>query len=282
MQEICSWKITKKDTNKKLLTFLKEKLILSNRESKKIIDKGLLKINGKIEKFSTVILKENQVVQVDSSWKNVLEEKKIIKTFIILYEDGYFLAIDKPLDFISSDITIHKHFPKSYTLIHRLDKDTTGILLIAKSEKFKNEMIKLFKEKKVYKTYIALVDGVIKEDNIKIEANIKKIKSIDGQNLYGISSDGDYALTYLKVLKRFNNLTLVQLNPITGRTHQLRVHMKFLHHPILGDYLYVKKFYYPKYVKRLMLHSSKIEFIHPITLKKIVINSKAPETFEKF
>ncbi|MFA6118854.1 MAG: RluA family pseudouridine synthase [Parachlamydiales bacterium] len=281
MQNKCNWKISKNDKNVKLLSFLKEKLSLSNRDVKKILDKGLCYVNGKIERFSTVVLKEGSCVGIDLNWKKIASEKKSKIILDILYEDEYFLAVDKPVDFVCSDENINQFFMKHYTLIHRLDKDTTGVLLIAKNHNFKEEMIKLFKEKKVYKTYIARIDGSLKEDEMKIEGFLNKVSSIDGQTIYGHSSKGKYALTYLKVLKRYKDSTLVELTPITGRTHQLRVHMKHINHPILGDFLYSKKFVYEKYVPRLMLHCSKIEFIHPITSKDIIIFSEIPSSFEK-
>lgn len=272
------WLVSKKDSGKKLLVFLRDELNSTNRLIRKALDKGLCLVNNKIERFGSVTLRQNAEVKLNILWVKLIEEKKEI-SIKILYEDEYFVAIDKPINFISSDETIHQIFPKKYTLIHRLDKDTSGILLIAKDEKFKEKMINLFKTHKITKKYIALVDGFLNQKEKKIESYIKKIKSFDGQTIYGSAKDGKYALTYLKVLEEFTDKTLVELTPVTGRTHQLRVHMKQISHPILGDFLYSKKFYSTSLVTRLMLHCFEVEFIHPETNENIVLTSEAPEEF---
>jgi len=273
-----TWRVSRNDTGKKLLTFLKEKLMSSNREVRKVLDKGLCLVNNKVERFGSIALKHGSEIKLHFTWKEQIDEKKTI-SLKILYEDEYFLAIDKPLNFVCTDKNIHLFFSKKYTLIHRLDKDTTGVLLIAKSVAFKNKMMPLFKENKIQKIYLAYIDGQIKEKEKTIESKLKKKTSIDGQTIYGASADGKYALTYLSVLKRYKNATLVELEPVTGRTHQLRVHMKQISHPILGDFLYAKKFCYSHLVPRLMLHCLKVEFIHPTTFEDISIMSEPDESF---
>ncbi len=273
-----NWMISKKDAKLKLLTFLKQQLKCSNRTIKKALDKGLCLVNSKVEKFGTIVLFQKDEVKLNVLWEKLIEEKKI-SSIKILYEDEYFIAIDKPSNFISSDQNIHQFFSKKYTLIHRLDKETTGILLIAKDDKFKDKMIDLFKNHKFTKKYLAVIDGCLNQKEKKIESHIDKIKSFDGQTIYGSATDGKYALTYLKVLEEFENKTLVELTPVTGRTHQLRVHMKQISHPILGDFLYSKKFYNNSYVTRLMLHCSQVEFIHPQTNEEIIITSGPSQDF---
>lgn len=273
-----SFKVLKKDDKKKLLDFLKQKLLASNRQVKKALDKGLCKVNGKIERFATKKLNEGSIVTMSFAFREFIKEKKTI-FFKILYEDEFFIAVDKPSDFECLDKNIHLFFPNRYTLIHRLDKDTTGVLLISKTQKFKDEMIKIFKDNKVVKTYLAWVDGHMNEKAKKIESNLKKIKSLHGQSIYGPSSDGKYALTYLKVIKSYKDRTLVELNPITGRTHQLRSHMKQISHPILGDILYAKRFVCEEDVLRMQLHAIEIEFVHPESHEDIFISSDIPDDF---
>ncbi|NGX34655.1 MAG: Ribosomal large subunit pseudouridine synthase C [Candidatus Anoxychlamydiales bacterium] len=277
-KKIYSFKVLKKDAKKKLLDFLKEKLFVSNRQIKKALDKGLCKVNGRIDRFATSLLKEGSIVTLNSSFREFIKEKKL-KSIKILYEDEFFLAVDKPHDFECLDRNIHLFFPKKYILIHRLDKDTTGVLLIAKTQKFKEKMIKIFKDQKIQKTYLAWIDGYIKEETKKIESNLKKIKALHGQSIYGPSSDGRYALTYLKVLEASKDKTFVELKPITGRTHQLRAHMKQISHPILGDFLYAKRFICKDEVLRLQLHASEMEFEHPETFENIYISSEIPDDF---
>lgn len=277
-QKFYTWNITKQDAGKKLLVFLKDELYSSNKLVRKALDKGLCLVNNKVERFGSVTLRQKDQVKLNVLWKKLIEEK-IATSIKILYEDEYFLAIDKPTNFISTDENIHQFFPEKYTLIHRLDKETSGILLIAKDVKFKDKMIELFKNHKITKKYLALVDGKINQKEQKIESNLKKIKAFDGQSIYGSAPDGKYALTYLQVLEEFEDKTLVELIPVTGRTHQLRVHMKQISHPILGDFLYSKKFFNASLVKRLMLHCFEVEFIHPETLENIIINSEPSKDF---
>jgi RluA family pseudouridine synthase len=272
-----SWIISKSEAGKKLLTFLKEKLYCSNKVIKKALEKGLCLVNNKIERFGSIVLSNNAEVKLNVLWKKIIVEKPI--SIRVLYEDEYFIAIDKPSNFVSSDQNIHQVFPKKYTLIHRLDKDTTGVLLIAKNTEFKEKMIALFENHKVLKKYLAMVDGYLNQKEKKIESNIKKIKSFDGQSIYGSSKDGKYALTYLKVLDELDNKTLVELTPVTGRTHQLRVHMKQISHPILGDFLYSKKFSNTSLVTRIMLHCYEVKFMHPMTHEEIIIISEPADDF---
>jgi len=271
-----SFKVSKKD-DKKLLDFLKQKLLATNRQVKKALDKGLCKVNGKVERFATYQLKEGSTVTLSHSFKEFSKSK--LKSIKILYEDEFFLAIDKPPDFECLDKNIHLFFPKKYTLIHRLDKDTTGVLLISKTQKFKEKMSKIFKSKEVNKTYLAWVDGHIKEKSKRIESNLKKIKYLHGQTIYASSFSGEYALTYLEVIKSCKDKTLVKLHPITGRTHQLRAHMKQISHPILGDVLYAKRFMCKDDVLRMQLHALEIEFIHPENHESIIISSDIPDDF---
>ncbi len=262
---------------KNLQHFVKEKLNLSLKETKRLIDKGACLLNSKIERFGSKKIKQHDTVQISKNYKKALSKTNV--NILVLYEDEYFLAIDKPVDFVCSDIEIHKYFPKKYLLIHRLDKDVTGVLLIAKNSKIKDKFINIFKNKSIQKTYLAIVDGKVLEKNKIIEKKIAKINSIHGQTIYGVKKEGRFALTKLELIKTKNDISLVQLTPITGRTHQLRIHMKEISHPILGDYLYSKKFKYKPFINRIMLHASKVDFIHPLTDENIVIRSKYPKDF---
>ena len=277
-KQYIEWVISKKYKGKTLLFFLKEKLNLSNKEIKKLLEKGLLKLNDKIERFSSVKLDVKDKIKLLSRYKKHLINQDTTK-IRTLYEDEYIIAIDKPINFVSSDENIHRIFPEEYTLIHRLDKDTSGVLLIAKNEENKEKIVKLFLNNKIEKEYIAIVDKKVNFNEKKIEFFLKKDKSIDGQTLYTVSSNGKRSLTYVKTLETKPDLSLVLLLPVTGRTHQLRVHLKKIGHPILGDYLYSKKFQYQGYVKRMLLHALKISFLNPFTNEEISIKSNIPEEF---
>ncbi|HRW58879.1 MAG TPA: RluA family pseudouridine synthase, partial [Chlamydiales bacterium] len=225
--------VEKREQGKSLLSFVKEKLNLScsNKKIKSAIDKGMCKINGKIERFASKKLQRNDQVEVEDAFLNT---SKLV-SLKILFEDKDLLIIDKPVDMVCDDVEIHKHYPKSYTLIHRLDKGTSGVLLIAKSFDIKQKMIQLFKEKKVFKKYVAVVDGFIEKETGVIEDFLEKKTSPQGAFVVS-SNKGQKAVTEYKVLERKKTYSLVLCMPITGRTHQIRVHMKKIGHPILGDY----------------------------------------------
>jgi 23S rRNA pseudouridine1911/1915/1917 synthase len=263
--------IKKNKEGELLQTFLRKNLkeIPSLKITKNILEKNLVTINSKIQKYGSYRLKKNDIIKVSINYKSLLDKKPL--NIKILYEDEYILVIDKPINFISTDQNLHNFFDKKYCLIHRLDKDTTGVLLIAKNTKVKEKFISLFKNFKIEKLYLAIVNGVVKKDDFKIEKNIALLEEKNNQKIYGIKKEGKTAITLVKVLKRYLNETLVLLKPLTGRTHQLRVHLSFLNHPVLADNVYSKAI--SNKATRLMLHSYKISFIHPYLNKKFIVYS---------
>lgn len=145
-------------------------------------------------------------------------------------------------------------YEKNLKLLHRLDRETSGVLLFAK--KNPQRYIDLFRKRQVAKGYIALVDGLLKEDEGVIEKPLGVIERFEGQLLMGISPQGLPAVTRYKVKKRLKTACLIACFPVTGRTHQIRVHMLSLGHPLLGDYHYATKFRSPVRPDRVMLHAS--------------------------
>jgi RluA family pseudouridine synthase len=256
-----------------LLHFLKIHLVnYSNRKIKIILEMGCTTINGVVERFSSKKVFKDDVICY-------LEKKTHVSTKVsILFEDEHFFAINKPINFESSQDNINKNFLNGY-LVHRLDKNTTGVLLIAKTKRFKRNLEDLFREKKITKKYIALIDGLLKKPFGTIKSYLMRGKSYQGQNLWMSSHEkkGLLACTNFKKVKSFNDFSIVDLSPITGRTHQLRVHMKELGHPILGDFQYCRNFKSSKNVSSLCLHSCSISFIHPITLSLVFIEAPLPD-----
>jgi len=183
-----------------------------------------------------------------------------------------------------------------YGIVHRLDKDTSGLLLIAKNDKTLQFLQKEFKTRRVAKTYMALVSGELKENSGKIEELAGRSKDGTKQMVYPKSSSlsqttgARNAITYWKVLKRFKGFTLIACRPKTGRKHQLRVHLQYINHPIAGDTLYrFKNQEDPEGLKRIFLHAYKIKFnmqgelksfIAPLPedLKQVLNNLKTYET----
>ena len=162
-------------------------------------------------------------------------------------------------------------------IVHRIDKDTSGLLIIAKHDKAHINMSEQIKDHKVVKTYLALVRGNIKENEATIDMPIAR--STRDRTKMAVSKTGKKAVTHIKVLERFDGFTYIKVNIETGRTHQIRVHMAQIGFPIVGDIVYSNG-KNPFNVVGQMLHSSRLEFVHPISGKNMDLEAPIPEYFE--
>ncbi len=163
-------------------------------------------------------------------------------------------------------------------IVHRLDKDTSGLLIVAKNDVALMKMSKEIQERKVTKKYIALVKGNVPDDEATIDLPIAR--STKDRKKMAVDEKGKNAVTYFKVLKRYDRYTLLELKIATGRTHQIRVHMSYIGHPVVGDEVYSNgKNEFE--VKGQMLHAWKLEFIHPITGEKINLEAPLPDYFKE-
>jgi len=159
--------------------------------------------------------------------------------------------------------------------VNRLDKDTSGLVVFAKNQYIQECLVKQMIDNTFKKTYLAILTGKLEKNNGTINAPIaRKNNSIIERC---IDNNGDISITDYKVLKTFKNYTLTQFKLKTGRTHQIRVHSKFIGHPILGDSLYGSS---SPLISRQALHAYKIEFVHPLKHNKVVYNSKIPKDIE--
>lgn len=161
-------------------------------------------------------------------------------------------------------------------IVHRLDKDTSGLIIIAKNDKAHINLSQQIKNREVKKTYIALVRGVISENEATI--NMPIARSTKDRKKMAVSKDGKNAITHFKVLKRYDRYTLVEVKIETGRTHQIRVHMSHIGYPIVGDTVYSNG-KNPFGVIGQMLHSQKLTFRHPITNKELSLEAPLPTYF---
>ena len=162
-------------------------------------------------------------------------------------------------------------------IVHRIDKDTSGILVIAKNDKAHINMSEQIKNHEVTKTYLALVRGNIKENQATI--NMPIARSTKDRTKMAVSKNGKNAVTHIEVLERFDGFTYIKVNIETGRTHQIRVHMAQIGFPIVGDFVYSNG-KNPFGVEGQMLHSCRLDFTHPITGEKMSLEAKLPEYFE--
>ncbi len=204
----------------------------------------------------------------------------------IIYEDKYLIAVNKKEKMLTiasakekvktlyhevSDYLKKKDKKNKIFVIHRLDFDTSGIVLFAKDQKTKEIMQNSWKD--VKREYVAIVSGIVKKDHDIIKSYLKETKTLFTYSNYdGI---GKLALTEYNVLKRGENHTLVSINLITGRKNQIRVHLKEIGNPIVGD----KKYGFEKY-SHMLLHANKMEFKHPYEDKKIALETKLPSYFD--
>ena len=280
------WIVSYKEEGMRLVNFIKLKTgsALSCRVIKSELEKGVARVNNIIETFASKKLRKGDIVQVEKSWDKKLSS--ITKTVETppkkLYEDDYFIALDKKAGFLCEDSEVQKYFPDCI-LVHRLDRQTSGVLLLAKSQAAKSKMKSLFKDKKIFKTYVAVVDGRVSEKRQKIESFLVRREDSEGKVLWRENrTKGLHATSVFELIKARKLYSVVKCFPITGRTHQLRVHLLGLGHPILGDYQYFRDFKYPRFINRLMLHSYQIEFTHPFLEKRIRIISFLPKEFKNF
>jgi 23S rRNA-/tRNA-specific pseudouridylate synthase len=263
------FKVTSREKGQRLLAFLREKCpdAPSVKALKRSVESKHCKINGHVETFSTHILKEGDTIEFEFG-----EAPEVYKPLMI-WEDDVLAAYDKPAGVVCEP----KAFPGK--LVHRLDKETSGIVLIAKNEKILQQMIELFKEKKVKKEYLALVDGLVRDKTKTITSKLGPRHHFQGQTLYGSSPIGQEAITEWELIGTGIKSSLLKCRPITGRTHQLRVHLREAGHPVVGDYLYTKIFQCPCEAKRHLLHAYKITFPHPVTQQQIEVISQVPRDF---
>lgn len=209
-------------------------------------------------------------------------------TLDILYEDDDIIALNKPRNMPTHPSHNHHndtlanglmyYFKENFTFraITRLDRDTSGVVLVAKNRFSAQILGNDIKNKKIRKKYIALINGTPEEETGIINAPIKRTK--EGIILRCVGFDGKEAITEYKVLKKSNNFSLVELIPVTGKTHQLRVHMSYIGTPIYGDDLYGA----PQNGENIRLHCEEISFKHPFEDKIITIKAKIPDDIKEF
>ena len=164
--------------------------------------------------------------------------------------------------------------------MHRLDKDTSGLLVIAKNNDVHEKLAKQIREKSAKRVYLAICSGNIKEDSGVINKNLDRSTKDRKKIAVTTPTKGRIAITEYKVLERFNNFSYVEFNLLTGRTHQIRVHAKYIGHPILGDATYGHAYKNIK-LKGQLLHAHKLSFTHPITGQFMTFEAPLPLYFEK-
>lgn len=249
-----------------LQAFLRKQTDLSGKAIKRALEQGACRVNGVIERFANTPLQKGDKVSFKLPSENPQESMEI------LYEDSELVIYNKP-----SGMTTQGKY-----LVHRLDKGTSGVLLVAKNGPIQKKLEDLFKKREIKKTYIALVKGSLRKEQGMIENKLGKVGEFQGQTLYGSHPQGLTATTHWKCLQKGKGVSLVELVPHTGRTHQLRVHLREMGHPILGDLQYGREVVFPEEVHRLCLHAYRLSFLHPKTGKRIQATAPVPLLFKGF
>ena len=284
------------DGRSRIDVFLSEKTGFTRSRIKKIIEEGNVTVGDvAVTKSGTVLPPSVKMeVFVDDPVEISVEPENI--PLDIVYEDGDLAVINKPCGMVTHPcagtpngtlVNALMYHVKDLSgingvfrpgIVHRLDKDTTGLIVIAKNDKAHLSLASQIEKKTAGRYYLALLEGNIKEDEGVIDEPIGRHKK--DRKKMAVDKDGRRAVTYYTVVKRFGGrYTLVKFKLGTGRTHQIRVHSKFIGHPVVGDPLYNTKEEFG--LKTQLLHAYRLEFDHPSTGERMVFCAPLPELFRK-
>ncbi|MFI5344069.1 MAG: RluA family pseudouridine synthase [Chlamydiales bacterium] len=279
------WVVDASDAGGKLLTFLSHHLgaLYSSRYLKRAIENNRCLINGRTERFATTQLGAGDHVTLLLDVLLPSHQTLLSDPARILYEDDELLIYDKPPGINCDEngvLKILKAGHPTVQLVHRLDRDTTGVLLLAKSQESYLDLLTQFKKALIRKCYRTIVDGIVHAKEGVIDNYLDRKKTYAGQTIWGsVKSGGLHARTEWKRLNNGKDAALLHCFPKTGRTHQIRVHMAEMGHPILGDFQYGSHFYCTYRPQRYLLHAQQTSFSHPRTGKVVTIESPIPEDF---
>ena len=291
--------IVKENNQKKRLdSFISEEcgLNLSRTMVKKLLDEEKILVNNKLQKASyKPEIGDILTIDIPKPKEIKLEAQDI--PVPVVYEDNDIIVVNKPKGMVvhpangNPDGTLVNAILAMCKdslsgiggeirpgIVHRLDKDTSGLLIVAKNDLAHMNMSKQIQERKVTKKYIALVKGNVPEDEATIHMPIAR--STKDRKKMAVDAKGKDAITHFKVLKRYGKYTLLELKIDTGRTHQIRVHMSYIGHPVVGDMVYSNgKNEFG--VEGQMLHAKSLEFKHPVTNKEMHLEAELPKYFKK-
>lgn len=278
----------------KVLTILQNDLTRTMLQ--KLICEEKILVNGKAEKASYKT-KENDVIEIP---ENIIPKEIELKAedipINIIYEDEDIIVVNKPKGMVvhpangnpdgtlvNALMSICKDSLSGIGgeirpgIVHRIDKDTSGLLIVAKNDKAHLCLSEQIKNREITKKYVALVRGVIKENDATIDMPIGR--SNKDRKKMAVRKDGKKAVTHFKVLQRFNGYTYLDIKIDTGRTHQIRVHLSEIGYPIVGDTVYSNG-KNPFGVEGQMLHAKSLDFKHPITKEQMHLEAPLPEYFK--
>ena len=284
------------ENNIRIDKYLIDKVDISRSKVQRLIECGNVMVNGKKVKANYKVKNLDSIIIDMEQDEEITDIEAENIPLSIVYEDEYLLVVNKPSGMVVHPANGNYHHTLVNALmyhcnnnlsqvngsirpgiVHRIDQNTSGLLLVAKNDMVHNDLAKQISEKSVVRKYVALVSGVIKEDSATIDAPIgRDIK--DRKKMCVTGDNSKDAITHIRVLERYKSATLIECRLETGRTHQIRVHMAYINHPVVNDIVYG----HGKIIDRefgQMLHAKEIGFIHPITKEFMDFQVEAPKRF---
>ncbi len=286
------YKVTE-DANERIDNYLIKILNKSRSKIQNLIKTENVKVNNKIIKNSYIV-KQNDDIEINEIEEQPLSAKAEKIDLDIVYEDDDIIVVNKqnglvvhpavgnPTGTLVNGLMYHsKNLSKVNGefrpgIVHRIDAFTTGLLVVAKNDYAHEFLARQLENKTTHRIYVALVWGVINEDTGTIDAPIGRDKK-DRKKMAVTSENSKNAVTHFKVIERYKDATLIELKLETGRTHQIRVHMNYINHPVVNDSVYGKR----KLIDETgqCLHAKELGFIHPTTKKYMCFTSELPKEF---
>lgn len=288
--------VNQNDIGKRIDSYIAANTGLSRTNIQRLIEEGKVLVNLKNTKVSYKVQENDEIIIEDEKPKETSLKAQNIP-IEVLYEDNDVIVVNKPKGMVvhpangnpdgtlvNAVMAICKDSLSGIGgeirpgIVHRIDKDTSGVLVIAKNDKAHILMSEQIKNHEVEKTYVALVKGIVKENEATINMPIGR--STRDRKKMAVRKDGKNAITHFKVLERFRNYTLLEVKIETGRTHQIRVHLAEIGYPIVGDEVYSNgKNEWG--IRGQCLHAKSLKFKHPITGKEMFIEAELPEYFKE-
>jgi len=288
--------INKEKAGNRIDKILSDAEVAASRAAiQRLIEKEKVLVNEKATKASYKV-QENDVILIEEEVPQEVGLKPQEIPIDVIYEDNDIIVINKPKGMVvhpgngnpegTLANAVMARCKGSLSgiggeirpgIVHRLDKDTSGIIIVAKNDAAHINLSNQIKDREVKKTYIALVRGVVKENEATINMPIGR--STKDRVKMAVSERGKEAITHFKVLNRFEGFTLLELQIDTGRTHQIRVHLAEIGYPVVADYVYSNG-KNPFGVEGQMLHAYRLKFKHPVTQKQMELEAQLPEYFE--
>ena len=281
---------------KRIDAYVSENTEISRTAVQRLIEEDKITINGKKEKPSYKVQK-GDIIEIEEENAKEIELKAQDIPLEVLYEDNDIIVVNKPKGMVvhpangnpdgtlvNAIMAICKDSLSGIGgevrpgIVHRLDKNTSGAIIIAKNDRAHINLSEQLKNHEIKKIYVALVRGVVKENNATINMPIGRSKK--DRKKMDVDKNGKEAITHFKVLKRYKDCTLLEINIETGRTHQIRVHLSHIGYPIIGDEVYSNG--KNKWnIEGQCLHAKSLDFKHPITGKQMHIEADLPEYYQK-